>query len=250
MLSFHELEQYKELGYVGPFNIFDAKETNLITQKLRLEKIKLSVLKKISSYIPGFPWHCVSVNWVKDMHVHSPLVYQLSTHPIILDKIISIVGKDVVLWGGLLLNINPHENPYWHRDWECEKWGYLDHANIWLALNNVDKESGIRLISRSHQMLDIPGGLHSYDHVALEEARKRDPKCELVSHGDKIKPGDFFIFNGNLWHTGGKNKRKTRYSLLLQYCKSNLEVRIPANPNLLVPCIALNSKSDSFTNVN
>ena len=49
MLSFHELEQYKELGYVGPFNIFDAKETNLITQKLRLEKTKLSYIWLFSS---------------------------------------------------------------------------------------------------------------------------------------------------------------------------------------------------------
>jgi hypothetical protein len=250
MLTVHELEQYQELGYVGPFNIFDAKETNLITQKLRLEKTKLSILKKISSYVPGFPWHYVSVNWAKDMHIHSPLVYQLSIHPIILDKVISIVGENIVLWGGLLLNIKPHENPSWHRDGECEQWGYLDHANVWLALNNVNEESGMRLISRSHRMPDIPGGLHSYDHVALEEGRKRDPKCELVSYGDKIKLGDFFIFNGNLWHTGGKNNRKTRYSLLLQYCKSNLEVRMPTNPHLLVPCIALNSKSGSFTNVN
>jgi hypothetical protein len=250
MLSVHELYQYQELGYVGPFNIFDAKETNLITQKLRIEKTKLSVFKKLSSYVPNLPWHCVNVNWAKDMHVHSPLVYQLSIRPIILDKVISIVGENLVLWGGLFLNIRPYENPTWHRDGECEKWGCLDHANVWLALNNVDEESGMRLISRSHQMLDIPGGLHSYDHVALEEAKKRDPKCELVSYGDKVKPGDFFIFNGNLWHTGGKNNAKTRYSLLLQYCKSNLEVRMPANPDVLAPCIALNSKSGSFANVN
>lgn len=257
-LTEEELEQFQELGFVGPFRLLEPERVDSITKALAAEKDKFFFLNRSLSRIPGLQkqfsearWG--KAKWHKGMHVVSPKIYQISKEPAILDRVSSIIGEDVILWGSLMLTVKPDGKPSWHVDAECRGWDLFEGASVWLALSNVDEKSGMRVITRSHHLTDSPEelkhhGLDIYnDEAVLDVARKFEPESQCISV--ITKPGEFFIFARHLWHTGGKGS-KVRNSLLLQYARPSTTVRKPLtfNPPVVwdtrpVPCILVKGEN-------
>lgn len=254
-----ELEQFQELGFAGPFRLLEPEKVDSITQALAAEKAKFFFLNRVLSRAPGLKkqfsearWG--KAKWHKGIHVVSPRVYQISKEPAILDRVASIVGEDVILWGSLMLTVDSSDKPSWHVDAECRGWDLLEGASVWLALSNVDEQSGMRVITRSHHIPSATPedlkrtGLDIYsDQAVLESVRQFEPESECVSV--KTNPGEFFIFARNLWHTGGKGV-KVRNSLLLQYSRPTTTVRKPLtfDPPMVwdsrpVPCILVRGEN-------
>ncbi len=236
-LTAAELEQFKKLGFAGPFPLIALDEVNNLTKELSAESRTfkffgrvLYVLSRVLGLKQLSKLQWGAAKWHKGIHAISARVYQISTESAILDKVASIIGENILLWASLILVVKPHKKPWWHTDSECREWDIFAGVSVWLALSNVDEQSCMRVITRSHNLEVIPevlknNGLDIYDDGALlAAARQFEPESECISV--YTKPGEFFIFATRLWHTGSTGS-KVRNSLLMQYCQPSTNARKP-----------------------
>src|SRR5436309_3149514 len=102
-LSKTELEQFHRDGFLGPFTLCSVKEMEAIRGRIETEVLAGEAPR---SGAPG-----------QARHIDSRLVYDLCTHPEILNRIESIVGPDLVLWRSNFFVKQPGaaEIP-WHQD--------------------------------------------------------------------------------------------------------------------------------------
>jgi Phytanoyl-CoA dioxygenase (PhyH) len=260
-LTAAELEQFQKLGFAGPFPLIALDEVNNLTKELSAESRRFKFSGRVLyvlSRVPGLKqlsklqWG--EAKWHKGIHAISDRVYQISTKSAILDRVAAIIGENIMLWASLILVVNPRKKLWWHTDSECREWDLFEGVSVWLALSNVDEQSCMRVITRSHNLKVIPetlknDGLDIYDDRAILDAvRQFEPESECISV--YTKPGEFFIFATRLWHTGGTGS-KVRNSLLMQYCQPSTNARKPLTfdppvvwDSCVIPCILVRGVND------
>ncbi|MDJ0897654.1 MAG: phytanoyl-CoA dioxygenase family protein [Xenococcus sp. MO_188.B8] len=259
-LNDKELQQFQELGFVGPFNFLEPQDVDSLTasksfiKRSLWEKIVLKIARITEIQdrkLPSFFWG--KARWNKGLHVALPEFYKLSTNPVILDKVSSILGDNILQWSAHILNKKPSNDYCWHRDVELLE---IKGVTVWLALTNVTKQSSIAIITGSHEFLSYPQELRSNsglnitdDYAVLEEAQKLNSKCELISVD--IKPGEFFIFAGSLWHSAKNSSSVERTAIIFQYSPPSEKIQIPItnDPPILwksssPPCLLLKGKNE------
>ena len=260
-LSEEELQKFRELGFAGPFKFIEPQYVDSITQELKEAEAKALIGKRLLAKIvkipnrhePCFVWG--KAKWDKGLHAAVPQINKLSTNPIILDKVESIIGENILQFSAHILSKKSNINFTWHGDVETIEW---EGVTAWIALSGVTKQSCMSIITRSHnlpnytypQELNKNFGLDQTDDQAvLEAAQKLDPKCELLSVD--TKPGEFFIFSGRLWHSAKNSSSLERTSMIFQYCQPSETVKIPVNlsPPLVwkstpAPCLLVRGKDE------
>lgn len=264
MLSNHslneiELQQFQELGFVGPFKLIQPEDVESITEELKKVKAKAFLRRRLLSKIaripdrqvPSFIWG--KARWDKGLHAATSKVQHLSTNPTILDRVASILGEDLLLWSSHILSRKSTSNFSWHGDVEHIEW---EGVTVWLALANVTQQSCMSVITRTHNLPDytypqelaVNRGLDcTSDRAMLEAAQQLDPKCELLSVD--TKPGEFFIFAGKLWHSAKNSTPLERNAMIFQYSAPSQTVRIPLDfdppilwKSSLPPCLLVRGK--------
>ncbi|MEM9274461.1 MAG: phytanoyl-CoA dioxygenase family protein [Cyanobacteria bacterium P01_F01_bin.143] len=263
-LSEEELQKFREQGFIGPFKFMEPHEAESITQELQKTTSKNFFWKRIlakiariaripEQKIPGLLWG--KAKWGKGLHATIPAMYKLSNDPIILDKISSILGENILQWSAQILTKTSDVDYPWHGDVEHIEW---EGVTVWLGLKNVSEKTPMDIITRTHalpnytypQELERNEGLETTDDKAmLEAAQKLDPKCELLSI--KLKPGEFFIFAGRLWHVPRIFTSLDRTVMISQYSPPSEKVQMPINfePPIrwkedLPPCLLVKGKDD------
>ncbi len=100
--------------------------------------------------------------WFKSMHAYVPTFYDITCHPAIVDRMVSILGPDVIAWGATLLRAVPGKTHRWHVDVEHRHW---DGVSVFLGLENIEPRSTLKVISGSHRMSEPPQayGIHDDD---------------------------------------------------------------------------------------
>lgn len=281
-LTPEELHQFQELGFVGPFKLIDPQDVDSVTRDIKksVEKALFwrRFVKKIIDFLipkrkktarssfsqetlkknplfrfPTFIWG--KVKWDKGVHSSVPQIYRLSSQPFIVEKVASILGENILQWSSHIIDSEPSETYRWHGDVEHIEWKGL---TVWVALTNVSRESSMRLISRSHNLSDYtyPQELNNecgldvtQDDLVLQAAQKIDPQCELISVD--MKPGEFFIFDGRIWHSARNLSSKKRTSMIFQYSPPSETIKIPIThrPPVLwksspPPCLLIRGKDE------
>ena len=234
-LSSDELREFKRSGIAGPFRLLADHELETVFRKLRLAKAKLFFWDRILSrslLLTNFFAHARwgKATWHKGMHLISPITYGLSTNEVILDKIQSILGRNLVQWGSILITQKPGILHSWHVDAECLE---CEGITVWLALDNLSDMTAMKVISGSHRLEVHPAQLSSScgldtsdDDAVLKSARELDLTCELKTL--KAKPGEFFIFFGRVWHSIRNRSQQPRSAITFQYSPTRSKVKMPA----------------------
>jgi Phytanoyl-CoA dioxygenase (PhyH) len=163
--------------------------------------------------------------WFKSMHAYLPAYCRLALHPAIVARVASILGPDVIAWGVATSTRRPGQRHRWHVDVEHRRW---PGVSVFIALRNVARGSSLKVISGSHRVDNPPGpsGLTS-DEQVLAACRKSRPASELVTV--ELREGEFFIFDGRLWHGSHNRTLRTRTALIAQYARPDAEIAIPLN---------------------
>ena len=210
LLTADELATYESEGFLGPYPLLDAAEIDAVLHDHR-ETFR-------------------SVPWYKSLHVYDSACYRAAARPEILDRLTPILGPDVLLWATQVMVKPPSQNHRWHVDIETLAWRSV---NVWVALKNVTLQSTIQLVPRSHHFGPCPQDLERSEQLdlgdgdaILQAARRFDPDAELVSID--LRPGEFVIFDGLLWHGSENTTDATRSALLTQYSPTDVDTRIPA----------------------
>lgn len=229
-----DLNKFANEGYSGPHKLLNNKECeDLLNEKYLISK---------------------SLSWYKSIHEKSLLVLNIASNKLILKKIKSVLGKNIILWGSHFVDQKPGKEHAWHIDVEYGSWNGL---TLWMGLKNLNKKTSISLMTYSHLINDTPKELSNRnnfdiknDYKILDEAKKLNPKCEIKIFN--LRPGEFIIWSGRVWHKTLNLSNKERNSIIFQYCATNNKVKIPLNydyPNTLwsnkePPCVIVNGKDE------
>lgn len=195
-LNSEQVEQFHQQGYLGPFALCSPDEMTEI-----LRRVDEQVLSG------GTPFNA-SVH--QSRHLDRRVVWELCSHPAIVERMKSLYGPDLVLWRSCFFDKQPggKEIP-WHQD--LNYWPIEPVVNItaWVALTEaVVSNSCVQLIPGSHRTV-VP-------HIAATEgqafAERADP-----AHFDagqcvnmELKPGEFFLFTEKLLHHSEPNTSDRR----------------------------------------
>lgn len=121
------LNRFRKDGFLGPLPLIDREEM------VRFRSVIELILKKDS---------CKSVAERKhNRHLDNSTIYDLASHPGIVDRISSIYGRDLLLWRTNFFVKNPGSKEIpWHQDhnyWPLEP---PIVASAWIAIDDSTKK--------------------------------------------------------------------------------------------------------------
>lgn len=192
-LSPEESKDFHHQGYLGPFTLCSPDEMAEIRAHIESEVLEREHPREHQS-----------------RHLDNRVVYNLCSHPAIVDRITSLMGPDLLLWRSNFFNKKPGGQAIpWHQDlnyWPIEP---LINLSAWLAIDEVTEENScVQIIPGSHKEI-IPHVKAKEDDAFTEMA---DPHYFDDSTAIKmeLKPGQFFLFTERLLHYSDPNRSNKR----------------------------------------
>lgn len=226
-LSKEQVHQYHNEGYLHPFTSLDSED---------MVKLRPSVEAAIAtepSFIP---------NAGQCRHLDRKLVYDLCSHPAILDVVSSILGNDVVLWRSQFFYKKPGAPGIpWHQD--TEYWPIEPSLNIsaWLAFEEVDSSNGcVQIVPGSHKKL-VPHIQQDTGHSVFQRVADPSEFDAAQAVNMVLKPGEFFVFNEKTLHYSDPipaDSNRTRMGVAIRYTTPMVQVNhhkvFPGHKSILV----------------
>jgi oxalate decarboxylase/phosphoglucose isomerase-like protein (cupin superfamily) len=234
---------FPDRGFVGPVRLMSPETAQTLGQQLLA----------VSDQCPI---------WEKALATVDAEALRAAANPELLRIMQALIGDDVILWGASIVMRRPGDIHPWHCD--IESAGLSGFVSAWIGLINIGPQSSLKLVPGSHrgatlQELAARDGISRgmrTDEAILRLAGSQDGKPEIV----RAAPGDgeAILFDGRLWH-GSENPGGTqRLSLLLQYARADIPVRIPDyqdfewpfrfRDDVRPPVIAISGAADSSAN--
>jgi len=171
------------------------------------------------------------VDWRKGHVVSDPRFFALGTFRGIVDRVASLLGKDVVLFGGVLLRRPPGAVHPWHTDMETAM-PEGGTVSVWIGLENLCRETSLHVIAGSHRLgvsVQQVADEQAIPRERMDEAgveawsRTLDVRCRLEK--PDMADGDAVFFDGRLWHGTNNTTARERVALLLHYARADVPVR-------------------------
>lgn len=210
-LSDEEIDHYNRYGFAQPFDIYTAAE-----------------ISYLRSYIDGL------ISSKGDEGHYGINCYQarlaglwdIATHPRILDHLEDIVGPDVICWASAILCKPPHDPKSipWHQDASFWKLSPARTVTVWLAIDDVDEGNlAMLFIPGSHnrgKLKERSMGADAAFHKGI--ALTEDMDAPFVN---TLRAGQIFLHADMLVHGSKPNTSdRHRCALTLRYCSP--EVRM------------------------
>ena len=138
----------------------------------------------------------------------------------IIDYVASVLGSDIILWGGQLFCKPAHtglEVP-WHQDGQYWPITPLATCSVWLAIDDVTIENGcMRYIPGSHQGGELfPHREDQRDDLVLNQVTEEAYFAADTAKDDELQAGEFSLHDVFLIHGSQPNrsaKRRAAYVL-------------------------------------
>lgn len=195
-MTAQEVHDFQQKGYSGPHTLCSPEEMGVILEQANREVF----VDKPALGQPIF----------QSRHLDSPLVWQLCSHPSIVQRMQALFGPDLVLWRSHFFDKQPGglEVP-WHQDlnyWPLEP---VINISAWVAITEaVVDNSCVQIIPGSHRTI-VPHVPATAEQAFGEQA---DPSRIDLSKAIPmiLKPGQFFLFTERLLHYSKANTSNKR----------------------------------------
>ena len=160
-------------------------------------------------------------------HMKYGKVYDLLTHPKIVDCVKDIIGEDIIGWGAHYFCKMPYDSKTvgWHQDAGYWPLTPSKTVTVWLAIDNATVEnSAMQFIAGSHHL-----GHLTARHSTLDE---NSVLGQIVENADQfgetvnveLKAGEISIHTDLFLHGSNANlSPKRRCGLTLRYCTTDVE---------------------------
>jgi len=172
---------------------------------------------------------------IREWHESSRFLYDICTHPTILDYAEDLLGLDFFLWGSNFFIKEPHtpSTVGWHQD--AYYWPLDPHESltVWLAFDNSTVENGaMEVIPGSHRagILKHARAVETDSVLTLECERgqfREDTRKPVT-----LKAGEVSIHDDKLVHGSPANRSSMRRAgLTIRYSRTNVRCDLSVNPH-------------------
>ena len=204
-LTKDQVRLYHEQGWAGPYTLISEEEMAVVRRTIDEEILE-----------PGRAQGLAEKDYFHNRHLDNRCVYELLSHPNLVERAASIIGPHLVLWR---TNFQIKAPLSQQEDWDTEVPWHQDCAyfqpspnvilSAWIAVDDTTRANGcMQVLPGSHKRL--------YPHI-------EDPDAEMFSRGVdpstfdasdavdlELKPGEFIFFNESSLHYSPPNKSETR----------------------------------------
>lgn len=240
-------EQFQKSGFLIEKALFSKQECKDILEGIRTED------------------YLTTPSWSKSSAVAIPSWAAIAKNDRFVDRIETLIGENVILWGAKLAERVPGQAHQWHNDLESA--GSDGFVSVWMGVENTEPVTSLKVIPGSHrapQLLvqyAVDQGI-AVDDITDEHIQEWARTFEADSEVNYLETnnGDALFFDGRLWHGSNNTTHlKKRTALLIQYARADCAVRIPKFRHFRwpvetfdtpkPPCLILRGQSDDNTNL-
>ncbi len=202
---------YEENGYVPATTVFNADEVTRYSNLFN--ELEAREGKERSTF------------GLQNLHFKEPFVWEMATHPRVLDLMQQIMGQDILLFRTVFMCKYPSRNSRgffaWHQDGAY--WGLEppDAHIAWIAVDDSDVENGcLRVIQGSHKgemIIHRPSGVEGnflrIDQAIPQEYVNESKAVDLVQ-----KAGSLSAHHAKTFHASNPNRSdRRRCGLIVSY---------------------------------
>lgn len=196
-LSKEQVAQFHRDGYLSPLTFCSPDEMADLRGRLEAE-----VFEKISPH--------KGCGFMQSRHLDSRLVWEICSHPSIVEKMASIMGPDLILWRSNFFNKTPGAKSIpWHQDFNYWPLDPALNISAWLAIDRATvANSCVQIIPGSHRKI-VPH-IAAGDEYQFKERAHPDHYDEGKAEMLELEPGQFFLFNERTLHFSEPNSSDER----------------------------------------
>ena len=171
VLTEEEMLHFRTRGFLGPYSLCSEVE---------MAELRPAIEEVLETDPPN------GKNRIHNRHLDSRVVYDLSTHPEILNRMVALYGADLLLWRtNFFIKYKGTKAIPWHQDFNYWPIEPPIIVSAWIAVDASTKENGnLQLIPGSHRKI-IP-------HVKANArcAVSGDGRCGILRSGATGRSGD------------------------------------------------------------
>lgn len=208
-LTHQQIASYNESGFLKPFRVFNDDEAaaNRAYFDRLLDLVKQRNDGRDAYAINGYQTQCQGL-------------YDLVTHPRILDLVEDICGPDFVCWGAHYFCKLPGDSKSvpWHQDASYWPFDKARTVTAWLAIDDADVENGcMHVIPGTHRVGHLEWKPTQQEAVLGQEVV--DPERFGKPVPFELKAGEISLHADMLVHGSQPNRSsRRRCGLTIRYC--------------------------------
>jgi non-heme Fe2+,alpha-ketoglutarate-dependent halogenase len=214
MLSTEQRRSYEEHGYLCPLRVFSDSETQRFRRQF--DDYTEENSERLSELIPRERRTVYGLT-----HLSLPWVYEIVSHPRVLDAVEGILGPNLMVWGSDWFVKFPGDAAFisWHQDGAY--WGLHSPkvTTAWIALSPSTKESGCMEVMPGTQKTPLA----QRETYALDNALSRGQEIMVEVDESKsvpliLSPGEMSLHHIGIAHSSKANRANySRVGMAVRY---------------------------------
>lgn len=219
-LSREQVEAFNRDGYVKGIRVYSREE--MAEYRAYFDGLLARVLAEGGSSYS-----------ISTAHMRYGKVYDLLTHPRIVQCVRDLLGEDVVGWGSHFFCKLPHDGKvvHWHQD--ASYWPLTPSKTVtaWLAIDDADVENAcMRFIPGSHHFGHLTYQLNEESEDAVLNQKVENAEQFGAPVAVELKAGELSLHSDLLLHgSAAKGSERRRCGLTLRYCAADVRADLGWN---------------------
>ena len=220
MLSQAEIDRFAEQGYLTGLPLCSAEHMSALRPLLD-SALGVGVERETATL---------------HRHLDLPAVYELGSHPAIVERVASLLGPDILLWHSRFFDKPPGEPPVpWHQDAPFWRLDPMDCVSAWIAIDATGPHNGcMEVIPGSHR--------EPLPHIMSEGTGRFGIQTKIGSAEESravaipLEAGQFILFDRWLLHRSAMNtSTQPRVGLSLRFTTPGVRVDCSRFGNMTPP---------------
>jgi non-heme Fe2+,alpha-ketoglutarate-dependent halogenase len=225
VLTKSQIKRYETYGFLGPISLLTEQEALDIRQKIECVEAELGEQIQSRCKIKA--------------HLPFKFLFDLISHPRLLDAVEDIIGPDILCWGSSFFQKEANDPGYvsWHQDSTYYGLEPCETLTAWIAISEASLESGcMRFLPGSHNQ-----GLYSHtETMAADNILSRGQTVagvdESLAVPVPLEAGQFSFHKEDVLHASHPNTTNDRrIGLSIHYIRPEVrETGFPGASALLL----------------
>ena len=228
-LTNSQKQAYEKNGYLCPVRVFDAAETQkFLASYMRYSEFNRARLEKLT---PRERYQVFS-----ETHFVLPWMYEMVTHPKILDAVEGVLGPNFLVWNTDWFTKTVGDKTFisWHQDGAYWKLSPPKVVTAWVALTPSQPITGcMRIVPGTHLRPKLPQRETANSDNALSRGQQIAVTVDESQAVDlALQPGEMSLHS--LWIVHGSNPNQSkdtpRVGVAIRYVSTEVRQESPEKP--------------------